>query len=342
MLTVNAAGASGDEGTGALVKRAPVLRDSTGYVRGYLPYMSFDLPLALRLTVEKRHEVALVEPPPTTGAIAAIILGARRIPWVYYAADVWSDATESMGAPKAVTAILRGIESFALKRATRVIAVSEGVAERVRALGARRVDVVRNGIDTELFTMGADEDASPTGRAPYLIYAGTASEWQGAGVFIDAVEIVRRRRPDLELVYMGSGTDMPRIEARSADRPWVRFLGQRSPAEAALHQRDAEAALVSIIPGRGYDFAYPTKVLAALACGTPVIFAGVGPVAEDIEARRLGRACAYDAEAIARAIESLLDDPPEPGRLREWVEENRSQKAAALKVVEILARAADR
>ena len=65
-----------------LIKRWPALRDKTGYVRGYLPYMSFDIPLFFRLLVERRPNVILVEPPPTTGAVTrvALMLGIHAPP----------------------------------------------------------------------------------------------------------------------------------------------------------------------------------------------------------------------------------------------------------------------
>ena len=49
---------------GVRVSRWPVLRDSSGYLRGYVPYLSFDLPLALRLLTASRPEAILVERPP--------------------------------------------------------------------------------------------------------------------------------------------------------------------------------------------------------------------------------------------------------------------------------------
>src|SRR3546814_10831501 len=41
-----------------LVRRARVLRDAAGYVRGYLQYMSFDIPLAVRLLLARRRSEA--------------------------------------------------------------------------------------------------------------------------------------------------------------------------------------------------------------------------------------------------------------------------------------------
>ena len=81
------------------VRRAPVLRDRTGAVRGYVSYMSFDLPLLARLLTGPRPDVVVSEPPPTTGVAVRLACAARRIPYVYYCADIVSDAAALAGVP---------------------------------------------------------------------------------------------------------------------------------------------------------------------------------------------------------------------------------------------------
>ena len=279
-----------DDPKGVRVSRWPALRDASGYLRGYLPYLSFDVPLALRLGLASRPDVVLVEPPPTTGVVARTICALRRLPYVWYAPDVWSDAAASTGAPEAVVRVVRTAESYAMRGARCVIAINEEVAERARALGARNVVVVPNGIDTDVFEptgeLPSDEERAELGiTGPYLIYAGTASEWQGADIFASALEQVRRTHPTAQILYIGQGSDWQKIaQVASAlppgpdGAPAVVMHGLMDASDAARWQRGAAASLVSIRPGQGYDFAYPTKVLAALACGVPVVYAGVGPV----------------------------------------------------------------
>jgi hypothetical protein len=52
---------------GVTVMRFPVRRDRHGYVYGYPLYLSSDIPLAIRLLANRRSDVYLVEPPPTSG-----------------------------------------------------------------------------------------------------------------------------------------------------------------------------------------------------------------------------------------------------------------------------------
>ena len=78
------------------------------------------------------------------------------------------------------------------------------------------------------------------------------------------------------------------------------------PPEAAWI-RGATAALVSIAPGIGYDFARPTKTYAAAACGTPVLFAGAVTGGALVADAGLGEAAGFDPAAVAAAMTRLLD-----------------------------------
>ncbi|MCI5825568.1 MAG: glycosyltransferase family 4 protein [Arcanobacterium sp.] len=286
------------------IKRAPVLRDSTGYIKGYMQYMSFDIPLFFRLLFGRKYDAVVCEPPPTTGFFTRIACTLRRTPYVYYAADIWSDAAAA-SAPKAVVAALRWVEKRALRGAREVLAISDGVARRVRELGAQRVAVVPNGIDTDAFSWEGERKAGV-----FFVYAGTSSEWQGAEVFAEAMKTVVQQWPHARLIYVGSGSADGAIAeiARELPQGTIEQLGRVSADEAAAWQRSAVAALVSIKPGLGYDFAMPTKVYSALACGTPVIYAGVGPLTQVITDEHFGEAVAYDTDAVTQAMLRMLEN----------------------------------
>lgn len=320
------------------VERAPVLRDRTGYVRGYLPYLSFDVPLLVRLLAVPRPDVVVAEPPPTTGAVVRLACAVRRVPYVYYAADVWSDATAGDGSvPGLVTRLLAAVEGWAMRGAQGVVAVSPDVAERVTALvgpasggRARRrpeVVVVRNGVDTDVFRPGLPRPQGAPGR--YLVYAGTTSAWQGADVFVRALARVRETVPDAELVILGQGSDFETLRTLADELvPGAVHLHPVVPApEAAAWIGHAAAALVSVRPGVGYDLALPTKTFAAAACGTPVVFAGPGPAVPLVREHTLGQAVAYDVEEVAAAMIAALEAPAGAERaagLAAWAREHAS------------------
>lgn len=328
------------------VTRLPVLRDKDGYVKGILNYLSFDIPAFFRLVLTERPRIILVEPPPTTGTVVRIAAALRRVPYVWYAADVWGDATQIMGASAPVVWGVRRMEKFVLRGAAGVIAVSEGVAERVKELGSVNTVVIPNGADTSVFhpavePMSTSELLSKGVRHPYFIYAGTASQWQGAEIFADAFADYWQPDRNRQFVMIGRGTSFDhfrtvasrlRQRAREAglDYDPLIVMDQVDSTAAARWQRGALAATVSIKPDQGYDFAYPTKVLTALACGTPIIYSGVGAATIDIDQFDLGRAVSYDSRAVAREFarpwEELAGDD-ERRRRSQWVVNNRSMKA---------------
>lgn len=282
----------------------PVLRDRSGAIRGYLQYLSFDVPLFFRLLVNPA-EVIVAEAPPTTGMMAAIaaLLTRRRL--IYYPGDVWSDAVKSTGAPRAVVALMRSVERFVLQRATRAIAVSPEVRERLRAVGAQedRLVEVGNGIDTSVF-----HPAVPPASAakPYFVYTGTMSEWQQPEVFVRA--LARLAEVDIDIRFFGQGAVEAELEQIS-DRlvpGRVHFHGLVLPDVSASWIRGAVGALVSVVPGIGYDFARPTKTYAAAAVGTPVLFAGAPTGAEVVRAADLGVTCAFQVDEVARAMRTLI------------------------------------
>ena len=328
------AGSDADPGEGAglvEVRRAPVLRDRTGAVRGYVSYMSFDLPLLVRLLTGPRPDVVVSEPPPTTGAAVRIACAARRVPYVYYCADIVSDAAALAGVPSIVVRTVAGLESFALRGARRVIAVSDGVARRARDLGARDVAVVPNGVRVPDAVVTGTPEGFPTCDGPVFVYAGTVAQWLAPEVFVDAFERVRARLGDARLVFVGQGSGWEALAERSRGVAGVDMIPAVSAEEADRWMARATATLASLRPG-GYDYAYPTKILASLAQGTPVIYAGPGQAARDIAEAELGVACNLDADEVAEAMVGLASGTAAwvgAEGARAWVSMHRSVEASS-------------
>ncbi|MDQ2670785.1 MAG: glycosyltransferase family 4 protein, partial [Gemmatimonadota bacterium] len=291
---------------GVRVSRWPVLRDRGGNVRGYTQYASFDIPLPLRLLF-RRFDVVVAESPPTTALISGAVAALRRRPLVYYAADVWTDGVIAMGAPRPVVSLMRSMERAVLRRAARVLSISDEVSERLAALGAdrERIAVVGNGVDTDVFTPDADP-AAPGEQ--YFVYTGTMSEWQRPDLFVRAFAQIADEHPELRLRFFGQGaveSDLRELaDALAPGR--VLFGGVVGPEESARWIRGAVAALVSIVPGIGYDFARPTKTYAAAACGTPVIFAGAQVGGDLVRDAGLGEAVEFTPDAVADAMRRML------------------------------------
>ncbi|WP_372967392.1 glycosyltransferase family 4 protein [Microbacterium sp.] len=333
---------------GVEVSRWPVLRDAGGNVRGYVQYASYDAPLLFRLLFS-RFDVVVAESPPTTGLVTLAVAWLKRRPVVYYAADVWTDGVISMGAPRAVISVMRWMEKTVLRRSQAIISVSEEVSERLLLLGARqsRITTVGNGIATDIFS----PDVAPAGAGErYFVYTGTMSEWQRPDVFIRALQQISDEDPEVRLKFFGQGAVVPELRALAEKiMPGrVDFGGVVPPDESARWIRGAVAALVSIVPGIGYDFARPTKTFAAASVGTPVLFAGPETGARLVTEANLGRAAAFTAEAVADEMRALLAEGLDgtTERLRSdrsrWARENVSLDAVADRVAQVVSQVSAR
>ena len=272
---------------GLTVRRAPVLRDKAGYVRGYVQYMSFDIPLFFRLLLERRPDVVICEPPPTTGAVVRVVCTLRRVPYAYRAADLWSDAVKETTAPPIVSAVLTRLENWVLNGASTLMTVHEGMEERLAGRGiSARTRRLGFGIDTD--------------------------EVHGAEIFVEAFRALLQRDPTARLVFIGQGESFAEIRSQAESLPEgaVQVLGRMSPEQTAEWIRSSVATLASVKPGP-YGFAFPTKAFASAACGTPVIYAGAEDAGRQVVQEGLGVAVPYDADAVAQAMADLaLNESP--------------------------------
>lgn len=318
-------------GAGEVIRRWPVLRDKSGYVRGYLQYLSYDVPLFFRVLFSARSDAYIVEPPPTTGAVMRVAAWLRRRPYIYYAADIWSDAAQMTGAADWVISAVRRVERFSLTGASENLVVSDGVIQRIESLAPRSSTInVGHGVDTDLFSSegpGIDEPSD-------IVYVGTMSEWHGAHVAIDALAKVMQTDRTVTATFIGQGAEKEQLQAAVDTHGLssrIRFLPPVPAEEAARWMRSARVALATLKPGAGYDFAVPTKMYAAMAIGTPVAYAGPQALRDVMAEDELGESAGFDAIEYAAAIQRLLarSDGQPVDHLIEWAHRSVSARAVA-------------
>lgn len=330
---------SGTDPEGVRVSRWPVLRDARGYVRGYASYLSFDIPVFFRLLFSRRADVYLVEPPPTTGAVVRLVSLLRRTPYVYDAADLWSDAARVVTSSSLVLAALRKVERFAMNGASHAFAISQGLVDRMREIGiVTPATAVGFGTDVSAFRYYAQEP--PT--APHFVYGGSYSEWHGAEVFVEAFAIVQKEHPGARLTFVGNGAEKPRLRRRVTELglSGVEFLEPISPEALSAMLSEATASLASLRPNAGYDYAFTTKIYASLVSGCPVVFAGTGPTGPFLRAesaqRPVGAAVDWDADAAASAMLAAAAAPLSASSreaLADWAGARFSLSAVADRIV---------
>lgn len=208
-------------------------------------------------------------------------------------------------------------QRLALRRADRVIAISDEIAVRLRGLGCPEVDIVRipNAIDLVKFTPVTAQERQLLrerlgfpGGMTIMLFVGRLSRAKGVMMLMHALPALVGRHPDLYLVLVGGG----RESWDDCEDEVVAFIGAHqlhdhialTGPSAQVHQF-LQAADLFVSPSDYEGFGLTT--VEALACTLPVVATRVGVAGEVIEHDINGFLCPpKDPDAFSATIELAL------------------------------------
>ncbi|GGK09097.1 glycosyltransferase [Luteimonas terricola] len=228
------------------------------------------------------------------------------------------------------------------------VAVSEAAGRRLADVGLvppHKLHVLPNGIRAHAF-----RERDPQSRAQLATSLGLAPDTQlvgfvgrlnwakDLGTMIAAFAHVHARRDDVALVLVGEGGDRSALEtaiAQAGVGDHVFLLGDRSDVHELL-PAFSMFAMSSISEG------YSIALLEACACALPIVATRVGGNSEIVTDGVNGLVVPpRDPEALAAAIDNLLDDPrraAEMGRAgRAWLLSNATFEVMASRYRDVYA-----
>jgi glycosyltransferase involved in cell wall biosynthesis len=222
--------------------------------------------------------------------------------------------------PGAKQRYLRLMTRLSVRRAARVIAVSEATRQDVIATygcDPARVVTVPNGVAGECRPLPDDEVRAfrQRERLPddFILFLGTLQPRKNVETLLRAYARVREEC-DWQLVIAGAaGWDYSSIFATARELGLVdvvRFAGFVPPEQVPLWYN---AASLLVYPSLYEGFGLP--LLEAMACGTPVIAADASALPEVVGDAGL-LVGPRDVEGLARAIASLTRSPEARAELR--------------------------
>ncbi|WP_223291881.1 glycosyltransferase [Defluviicoccus vanus] len=206
--------------------------------------------------------------------------------------------------------LLQSLERFALNRADSIIVLSEHMREVLQRQGVRRpIEVIPIWVDlNQIFPL-----PRPDGARPVVLYSGNLGRKQGWDQLIAMVEILRDRRPDIQVVIRGTGSRIDVLQEEIQERRLTNVSLQPLVPAEQLNEGLA-AGDVHLVPQdpNGADFAIPSKVYGIMAAGRPFVCTAVpGSPLALLEKQTQSCACVppNDPDAFADAVIRLASDP---------------------------------
>lgn len=173
------------------------------------------------------------------------------------------------------------------------------------------------GVNADLFAP-ADRDCARRSLGlcadPMIVWAGNLSRLQGLEALIPAFARACAKRPEIRLRIVGDGllaTSLRQMVAKHGVEGAVDFVGSVPYEQVPLEIAAADLCVATFPGERGTPGSISAlKTLNYLACGRPVVTTEMDEMGRQIADRGAGFCVPPDdEEALAAAIEALLDEP---------------------------------
>lgn len=276
-----------------------------------------------------------------------------NLPIVYEVRALWEDAAVDYGSTSEGTLRYKAsrlIETSAMRRADRVVALCEPLRKEITARGipADRIAVVPNGVDADFLDSPEDgrehtrESLGLTGRF-VLGFIGSFYAYEGLDLLLAAASQLSEILPGLLILLVGGGPDEDRlrglVEKKGIGR-LVRFTGRVHHSEVSRYYAAVDVMVFPRTRSRLTDLVTPLKPLEAMARKKPIIASDVGGHRELIRDRETGYLFTADnLNALTGRILDVARNPEDWSRVahngRVFVERERTWDRLADRYAEL-------
>ena len=232
--------------------------------------------------------------------------GARVVGVVH---DIESGLAASLGIAKKgiFLRVMRLVERLAFNRAAELIVLTNGMAAELVDIGCRRPITV-----LPIWSSVFPEKPAPSTAAAVVCYCGNFGKKQNLDQILPLIRLLDERRPEVQVVLRGDGSERARIQALVAQ------MGVKNTSFLPLVPADQlceslQSVDVHLVPQamNVANYALPSKLFTIMAAGRPfVCVAERGSPLERLARESGAGICVYpnDDEALFSAVRRLIDD----------------------------------
>jgi glycosyltransferase involved in cell wall biosynthesis len=248
-------------------------------------------------------------------------LGAK---FIFEVRDLWPAIFVQMGIlkPGFIYNVLEKMEMFLYRRADAVVTVTRSFARQIaqRGIRADKLATVFNGVsDTDyaeaihpresgaVFQLRTQLGLSPLTKI--VLYIGNHGEAQALTQVVDAARLLVRRT-DTVFLFVGQGADKQKLQEYAKGVPNIQFLPPVAHHETWTYYAMADINIVCLKNIPDFEMFIPSKMFEIMAAESCAVAGLQGEGAEIMKES----GCALvvgseDPDAMAEAIQTLLDDP---------------------------------
>ena len=293
----------------------------------------------------KKVDVVWGTSPPLFQAFTAWILARLKgAKFLFEVRDLWPKFAVSVGVLRnpILISLSRDLERFLYRNADRIVINSPGYRDHVLDRGAKMVDLIPNGVDTDMFSPEmADSEFRDQAelRGKFVVtYAGAHGESNDLDVVLGAALILCDNK-EIRFVFIGDGKEKASLIEKSKNMGLENIFFYPSVSKLKMPGilASADVCVAILKPIDAFKTTYPNKVFDYMAAGKPVLLAIDGVIRDVVEAAGAGIFVPPgNSEALASAVEEMWQNPKDVKRMgaagREYVKVNfdRSKQVDAL------------
>lgn len=304
-----------------------------GFVRRSLDYVSFMIAATIASLWVKKVDVVIGTSPQFFTVCAAYVVGLlKRVPWVFELRDIWPESIKAVGSMRdgSLYQMLECLELFLYKKANRIIALTQSFKKELIARGvdAKKIDVVTNGVDLNLFKPRNKDEAllKKLGLENRFIagYIGTIGMAHGLETIIEAAEIIQNmpnaKNQNIKILILGDGARKEPLKqlARDKNLENLIFIDTVSKAEVADYWSLLDISIIHLKKDPLFEKVIPSKLFECIAMGIPVLHGVLGESAEIVSRLGVGKTIAPDnSQVLAQELLNLSRNTQELTQMKE-------------------------
>lgn len=273
-------------------------------------YLPVSMIYLTSLTKKQETDIAISSSPPLFFALEAMIVSKLvGIPFIFDVRDPW-ELEEITHRGFLRNHAKRTIEKLLCRKSDLVLAATEGVRSLLTtsySIQEAKVKTLYNGVDLEHFKVPSD-----TEKKIDLIHLGGPRKYYDTERLVKALSFVKRRKPDVSIVFLGCREDEYTKEIRqmvSRENLFSNILFRKEVDHSQVSQELARSKVGLFSLAASHKIAVGVKIFEYLAAGLPI----AALVPSDSESAHLIRSngvgeVAYDTSEYAEALCRLLED----------------------------------